>query len=834
MASFPSVRLSMIAAAVLAAAYPAMAQTVAEPAAPEAEKTEQAEKPVAEPQQLPTQMIIGASLGKGEARANTVIDQRAIQEQPQGLDPLKLLSRVPGLQVGSGDAVGGSFSTRLSMRGMTKEQIGLSIDGIPNGSTLSNGGSMPIRLLDPSNLSRVNVSQTAGEIGTPSNQALGGFIDFQTRDPARLRGVDVELSAGNYGYKRAFVRFDTGEIAQGLTAYVDAAHDYIRTWPGDQSGRSSRDHFDLRVLQQFDGGSSLRATVSYNDMSSNDYDAVALSARSTGYKSNFETNPESDGLTDQWTGDPAKDQNYRRTRGIDSKELFAHVDGTLKLNELTTLTLKPYYHHQEGNGWFYVPYKQLPANGQLYSPVGATDKGPVATVQECYANQYQRNPDGSLIKLPAVAFPTGVTAATLKAAGCPAAAAYAMNDQSAWGAREASTRRGGYETDRTGTLAEASTVLADIHTLRVGAWYEHIDRTKTRNWYQASDPTRSWDYADSGLYSITQDRNYRSHSSMAYAQDRMSLLDDRMELDLGATYQSFTETYRSPVEFNGTRELSVNSKLLPKVAALYRIGNEWEVFASGSKNFSAIPDSVFEGTAAVDSKNGIKPETSINKDLGVRWIGRTAGLTVQLYDIDYRDRISIQNGNPNGDIFSRDATTTFQNQGGISSRGFDVTGRALFGALELYANYEYNDAHYTEDTPFEGIRGGDPVLGVARHSAFAEASWRTDLWRAAVNVKYVGEAAGSFDVRDTSGNVTYAREYMPAYTLVGLSAGYKLPDNLFGAIAKAELTFNVDNLFNEHYLGGLGQELTTSSPLTSGRYFLGSPRTFFVGLKMHL
>ena len=239
MASFPSVRLSMIAAAVLAAAYPAMAQTVAEPAAPEAEKTEKAEKAAAEPQQLPTQMIIGASLGKGEARANTVIDQRAIQEQPQGLDPLKLLSRVPGLQVGSGDAVGGSFSTRLSMRGMTKEQIGLSIDGIPNGSTLSNGGSMPIRLLDPSNLSRVNVSQTAGEIGTPSNQALGGFIDFQTRDPARLRGVDVELSAGNYGYQRAFVRFDTGEIAQGLTAYVDAAHDYIRTWPGDQSGRSS-------------------------------------------------------------------------------------------------------------------------------------------------------------------------------------------------------------------------------------------------------------------------------------------------------------------------------------------------------------------------------------------------------------------------------------------------------------------------------------------------------------------------------------------------------------------------------------------------------------------
>lgn len=177
-------------------------------------------------------------------------------------------------------------------------------------------------------------------------------------------------------------------------------------------------------------------------------------------------------------------------------------------------------------------------------------------------------------------------------------------------------------------------------------WYEHLDRTKTRNGYQATDPKTSGDHAESSLYSITQDRHNKSNASMAYAQDRMSLFDDRMELDLGVTYQRFSETYRSPVEFFGTRELSVNSGLLPKIAPLVRIGDQWEVFARGSKNFSAIPDSVFEGTAAVDAKNGIRPETSINKDVGVRWLGRTAGFSVQVYDIDCRDRISIQNGKP--------------------------------------------------------------------------------------------------------------------------------------------------------------------------------------------
>src|SRR5690349_14664034 len=52
--------------------------------------------------------ITGQVLGKGEARANSVIDKETILQQPAGLDPLKLLTRVPGLQVGSSDALTGS------------------------------------------------------------------------------------------------------------------------------------------------------------------------------------------------------------------------------------------------------------------------------------------------------------------------------------------------------------------------------------------------------------------------------------------------------------------------------------------------------------------------------------------------------------------------------------------------------------------------------------------------------------------------------------------------------------------------------------------------------
>ncbi|MFZ6773911.1 TonB-dependent receptor domain-containing protein [Undibacterium sp. SXout7W] len=782
--------------------------------------------------------VIGQLVGKGEARANSVIDKEIILQQPAGLDPLKLLNRIPGLQVGSSDALTGSFSMRLSMRGLNKEQIGVSVDGIPNGSTLSNGGTMPTRLLDTANLVRIDASQTAGDLGTPSNQALGGFIDFRTRDPSKVRGGDAEVSMGSFGYQREFVRYDTGKFANGLSAYGDLSHSYVRTWPGDQSGRSRRDHADLRILQEFDGGSSLRATVSYNDMADNDYDAVALTALSAPfYKSNFQSNPGTDGLTDRWTGDPAIDQNYRGTRGINSRELFAHLDWTYKFGETSKLTVKPYMHTMNGNGWFYVPYKQLPTNGQVYSAVPDAGK-PVSTVQECYANQYQKTANGELIPLASATFPAGVTAASLKAAGCPAAAKYAMNPQNAWGAREATSRRSDNEINRKGFVSELSTNIGDVHTLRFGGWYEDIDRKKVRNWFQVTDPTLSSAFNESSLYSVTQDRRYKSKTTMAYLQDKMNLLNDTLELDVGVTYQRFNETYKSAVEFNGTRELTVSSGLLPKLATLYRLGNDWELFASASKNFSAIPDSVFEGTAAVDSKNGIKPETSVNKDAGIRWIKGAYGLSLSVYKIDYRDRISIQNGNPNGDIFSRDATTTFQNQGGISSSGAEISGRAGFGNIELTGNYSYNDAHYVSDTVAEGIKAGDPVLGAAKHNAFVEVSWKpSQTWRLAANAKYIGESAGTYNVVPntviTGGPAAYPREYMPSYTLVGLSASYRPSGSMMG-MSKFELGFNVENLFDKKYLSGVGSELTTSNPLTSGRYFLGSPRTMFFTVRAHM
>jgi iron complex outermembrane receptor protein len=100
----------------------------------------------------------------------------------------------------------------------------------------------------------------------------------------------------------------------------------------------------------------------------------------------------------------------------------------------------------------------------------------------------------------------------------------------------------------------------------------------------------------------------------------------------------------------------------------------------------------------------------------------------------------------------------------------------------------------------------------------------------------VGQAAGTYgDVVNTviaGGPALYPRQYMPAYTLVGLNVTYKPSGSLFGHGSRTEFAFNVDNLSDRHYLGGVGAELTSSNPLSTGRYFLGSPRTLYASMRV--
>ena len=128
---------------------------------------------------------------------NSALSEELIADQPPIASALDLVDTLPGVQVQEGDAFGfDDWSTAVSIRGfqtnLDQQQVGITIDGMPNGGSNYGGGSKANRFIDTMNIRTVEVSQGTADIGSLSNEALGGTLNFVTSDP--LDDMRVRLS----------------------------------------------------------------------------------------------------------------------------------------------------------------------------------------------------------------------------------------------------------------------------------------------------------------------------------------------------------------------------------------------------------------------------------------------------------------------------------------------------------------------------------------------------------------------------------------------------------------------------------------------------------------
>jgi outer membrane cobalamin receptor len=299
----------------------ALAQTVASPP----QETENQEEIV----------VTAERFGSGLARAAFTVGAADIDERPLGAEITQSLVKIPGVQVATGDSRGGSLSFEIYLRGLTDEQIGLTLDGIPTGDSRFNGGSPPMRFIESSNIGRINVSQSSGDIGAPSRFALGGFMDFITDNPRKDFGATLEAGYGSFEFRRGFARIDTGEMWPGFSAYLTASTQDYNIWAGENARSASRQHFEFKGVQEFDNGSRIAARVSYNDQEDNDFNIVTLPE--------FAANPNIDRANDAITGIPARDIDFGGALGGTREDILAYLNVDVRLNDNTWFEINPYY-----------------------------------------------------------------------------------------------------------------------------------------------------------------------------------------------------------------------------------------------------------------------------------------------------------------------------------------------------------------------------------------------------------------------------------------------------------------------------------------------------------
>ena len=739
--------------------------------------------------------------GSGLSRAEFVLGAEDIEQRPMGAEITQSLIKIPGIQISTGDSRGGSFSMEMYLRGLNDQQIGMSVDGIPAGDSRFNGGSPPNRYLDSNNVGVIQVSQSSGEIGSPSNSALGGFINFGTLDPMDEFATEFGVGLGNYDYQQFYFKVNTGEILGGITSYWSFSDQSNDIWTGPKSRSKSRQHFDVKLLKEFESGSSVSYRLSYNDLDDNDFGIVSLG--------DYENNPTSDTVNDEFAGDPDVDggfTGYGGALGGLREDLMTYFNMDFVLSDSIWLSINPYYHELDGESFAYQTDSTTTVSG---------DPRDQDTIEEEY---------------------------------------------DADGTRVADMRVTPRDRKRYGFTSEITfDDVFGFNDIRIGLWVEDDKTNEDRNYYRVTDTRAGIEYSKNALGYIQYERTLDTSTLYYYFQDKMSFLDDRLLLDIGATVHDVEYSWKSPIEFSGTNKVSADSDPVDwKLGGLFRFTDSVEMFAGYSQNFGGIFEDAFLGTSdAIDTRT-LKPETSENIDIGLRYVTDSAAISVQYYKIDFKNRLTTvpSNVDPDDidDVINGNSSTQLVNQGGVNSSGIEITGSLIRGDFTLYGTYTNQKSEWADDDPSQGIIKGARVHDIPENSFFGEIQWSpNDQFTAAINAKSVSDRLGGnifvpgfcnpffcFDENGegVNGGDFLRHENIDGYWLVGVVASYNLPP--MGRLNKFRVQLNIDNLFDEEYIAsvtgattslpefGLIGGLTAESALD--RYFIGSPRTVTLSL----
>lgn len=697
-------------------------------------------------------------MGAGEVRSSHKLTIEAIERQAPVTDALSMLDRLPGVNVGSGDAFGGDdWTSSFSIRGFGLNQMGVVVDDFPLGQTNYGGGTKPNRFIESENLSSVELQQGASDTGTPSTQALAGSISYTSRKPSEEFGLHTTFTGGSNNMRRGFLRVDTGEIADTNTfayvSYSDTKYDHWMDYGAD--AEYSRKHLEVDLLHKFEGGGSLEFRYILNDRHANNYDSVSVEE--------WRENPWDDGIHGPWTNNT--DSSKGGTMGYNAQgwgdprkdDLFT-VKGEFTLGEFDVKALA-YKHTQEGQG--YWPWQCIYENDGPMSPTaGPSVCDTDAEGRANLATQYISN----------------------------------------------------YANDRRGATLNISREYAG-HEISFGGWYQDQLRTPFRTYHDVIDPAAGPEWNEDVVWYEQQDE-FHSKTIMAFVEDKISLMDDRLTVLVGAQLQQ-TDIDYTDLRWGGENSYDGGFFLAPRFGMVFNANDNTEIFASFTRNFSNVVDYQVKNYV-----EGVKNEAANSFDFGVRY--RTDWLTMSLtgYHIKFNDRItyvgySIDPEESGSRAYNTDGLYINTGEQSVSGGELGVLAN-LTDEIDLYVSasrligddISLSDAETdlqgnVISTTYEDIKNKD-------FSIFSELSYRTDEFGIAVNAAYEDAREGNWD----------GAESAPSYLLFGLYANYNF------SVANVEnigLRLNVHNLFDRAYLSGVAKQ---------GNFYVGAPRTVTLTLDL--
>jgi len=714
---------------------------------------------------------------------------------------LAVVDNLPGVSVQEGDAFGfDDWSTTLSMRGfkvdLDEQQLGITVDGMPNGDSNYGGGAKANRYIDGPNLGGVVVTQGTADIGSRSNEALGGTLDFTTENPRDERTLSLLATRAAFDGEKHYLRYDTGRMPGGTGAWLSASRQSATDWI-DGSAENEWTHVAAK-LEASVRGVALVGYASWDDAHEDNYQRLFSAT-------DFEADPTWDRLDGRWKGVPHLDQAYRPAWSTLRENAFAYLKASHR-TDAWRVEAGTYYHRNEGRGDWPPPYlvDVVDDGGAETEHVG----GPTIRGGIPRGFVYFVDPEGIALA-PA---PGCVSSLTFPYGGAGPEADPACHDANARAVQ--SYRHTHYGKARRGAVVDVEwrTRLPNgmRNLVRAGLWLERATRNESRDWHEIAD-TRIGPAFEPVAYWEQYAYRYPADTDKWYVEETIAL--GRLRVNVGA--KGHRVRIRRTDRLGETPDASADSnpRVLWSGGVTLRTLPGLEAFAGYAENVKAFSDLLLERPESALAR--IQPERARNVELGLRYVRGRASFAATFYDIAFRNRIVfVDSRDVTGPDFLDVTEGTYRNAGGVVADGVELAGRVrLTDSWEVYLAYTRNNSHYTGIGSAVGRAlgniGGNRVSGVPEEMLVASVGWHQDELGLGVSHKVTG--ARHVDPAN--------RWLLPRYGTTDAYAEATWDRGVGAWTLRARITVN--NLFDEAYLGG-----------TAGNgAWLGAPRTVSVTIQ---
>ncbi|MES1999229.1 MAG: TonB-dependent receptor [Pseudomonadota bacterium] len=337
--------------------------------------------------------------------------------------------------------------------------------------------------------------------------------------------------------------------------------------------------------------------------------------------------------------------------------------------------------------------------------------------------------------------------------------------------------------------------------LHLGAWVDH--QTNNRWQYEI-------DFTNGGALNATPasaatDRlmNDTLTTIQPYVDYAWKASDD-LTITPGLKYVSFRRTLDASVNQGTGLPYSGDhtwTKALPALTAHYAIEKNWSAYVQLAKGFQAPNLNSFYKTNP--DLGTLKPEETMNYQLGTTWASQRLTLSADIYKIDFKNKIV---SSPSG------TGTIFTNAGGATYKGVEGEGTYYVGqGFSLYGNYSLNSAKDNTNDQW--------LPNTPKTTAAAGVIYNHGQLYASLTAKHVGSRFG-----DTGETIPLA-----AYTVANFASSYTLK-NVAGWAKEAKVGFQINNLLNKTDIYALGTYDANGTPM----YFTLPERSYQLSLSVSM